>query len=483
MAGYLANLFNAILGKYYSPTQDITRSYIRSPLQDVRKDWSAHTRQEQVRLIRHFEQTTGIVNRLADLFEAYTVGVGLMTHPASEDSEWNDTADESFYTWSDNADVISRQSFGTIQGLIARAWFVDGECFVIKESGGNFGRPRLRLVESHRVCNPPGKSEKDGVIDGVEIDNRRRPIAYWISETNADGTQDVWTRYDAEQVEHIFEPQRPNQYRGIPFLTPVLRHLHDLDDLQAYEMLSAKGNSEISNILKTETGEAAISPLMAKFRGSQGVTTGTGAVITEERIDYVRKALGGRTVALKLNESLEQHRSDRPGAATMEFWRSIKEEICTGAGIPYVLVYPGSMQGTVYRGALDAADAFFRARSSVMQAFVRRIYAWVMRFEAASNPRLRPMPADWYKVVIHPPRSVKVDIGYDSKAAIQEIDAGLSTYDMIYGPRGLDWREQFTALREQQLFAEGIGLQLGTKKKAAVEEDEEEEPKEEDENE
>jgi hypothetical protein len=93
------------------------------------------------------------------------------------------------------------------------------------------------------------------------------------------------------------------------------------------------------------------------------------------------------------------------------------------------------------------------------------------------------MPADWYKVVIHPPRSVKVDIGYDSKAAIQEIDAGLSTYDMIYGPRGLDWREQFTALREQQLFAEGIGLQLGTKKKAAVDEDEEEEPKEEDENE
>jgi len=45
-------------------------------------------------------------------------------------------------------------------------------------------------------------------------------------------------------------------------------------------------------------------------------------------------------------------------------------------------------------------------------------------------------------------------------AAISEIESGLRTYDEVYGPRGLDWREQFDRLAEQQAYARSKGLVL-----------------------
>ena len=327
---------------------------------------------------------------------------------------------------------------------------------------GNSGRPRLQLFEGHRVSTPPDKAKGEGasIVDGVEIDpGNGRPTGYWVNRDEGMGKR-VFEIVNADLVEHVFEPLRAGQNRGIPFLASVLRHLHDLDDLQAYEVIAAKEAASITHILSNDAGELPPS-LLQKMRSQSTSTNVSGQSVTEDRAEYVKNVAGGRTIVTRTGEKYEQHQSSRPGDATRQFWKELKAEICTGAGIPYVIAYPESMQGTVYRGALDAADAFFRARSIVLQDFVRRIWSYVMPFEIANNPALRPRPDDWWKVVIHPPRSVNVDVGYNSSAAIAELEAGLKTYDEVYGPRGLDWREQFDRLAEQQAYAKAIGLTLG----------------------
>ena len=458
---YFRNLVAAIFGRYYNPQRsgDPTRTWISSPLQDSRKDWDKATREEQVRLIRHFEQTTGIVSRLADLFECYTVGTGLMVHPSSSSADWNQAAKNSWSVWSQFPDIASRQSFGTLQGLVARSWFLDGEAFVLKTLGQS-GRPRLQLFEGHRICTPPTMQQKEGVgiVDGVELDASGRPIGYWLWTDTEKGKRE-FEMLPADTVEHVFEPSRPGQYRGIPFLASVLRHLHDLDDLQSYEMRAAKDASAISHVISNDAGELPPS-LMQKLRSTSTSTNVSGQSVTENRAEYIKQELGGRSIVLRTGEKYEQHKSDRPSVAAREFWKDLKAEICTGAGIPYVVAYPESMQGTVYRGALDAADAFFRSRSLVMQDFVRRIWSYVMPYEINNTPALKQRPADWFKVTIHPPKSVNVDVGYNSAAAISEIESGLRTYDEVYGPRGLDWREQFDRLAEQQAYARSKGLVL-----------------------
>jgi hypothetical protein len=156
---------------------------------------------------------------------------------------------------------------------------------------------------------------------------------------------------------------------------------------------------------------------------------------------------------LKNNETLEQFRSERPSVATRDYWKYLTEKICIGTGMPYVVVFPESMQGTVYRGSLDAAASWFAARSQVMIEALRRIYEYYMRWAVfGGDPALRNKPGNWYAVSIRPPRTINVDVGRNSSAMLAELAAGATNYERIYAPLGLDWREEILKLKEQRDF-------------------------------
>jgi hypothetical protein len=130
----------------------------------------------------------------------------------------------------------------------------------------------------------------------------------------------------------------------------------------------------------------------------------------------------------------------------------LTEKVCAGIGIPYVLVFPESMQGTVYRGALDMSAVWFRSRHQVMASAARRIYEYVMEWSIKNDQTLNDAPSDWYEVAITAPRAPNVDVGRNSAAQLAELEAGVITYDEVYGARGLDWRSALEAKAQQALF-------------------------------
>ena len=144
-----------------------------------------------------------------------------------------------------------------------------------------------------------------------------------------------------------------------------------------------------------------------------------------------------------------------------EYWRQLTEKVCSGVGIPYVLVYPESMQGTVYRGALDMSAVWFRSRHQVMSSAARRIYEYVMEYAIKTDQTLNDAPSDWYEVSITAPRSPNVDVGRNSAAQLAELEAGIVTYDEVYGARGLDWRSALEAKAQQALFVRQLADKYG----------------------
>lgn len=451
-----------IFARYEGAAWSPDRSWIPAGINGARIDIAAGTRLELVRKSRYFERNNAIVNRLADLFECYTVGTGLQANPASSSPEWNLRAKSWWDEWTDFPDLTSLAGFGTVQALIARTWFIDGEVF-IKLTRGESGRPRVQLIEGHRVQTPPElqSMEGRGIVDGILLDRNGRPAAYYIADEDEKGRLSFSAPTPADAIIHIFEPSRPGQYRGLPFLYPVINELHDLDDLHILEMKAAKDAAEITNVVKTKSGELPNRADMIRSRASGSVTLATGETVTETKNEYYQPRTGGRTVVMQRDDELEQFRSERPGVVTRDYWKYKTELVCTGVGIPYVLVFPDSMQGTVYRGALDMANAFFRSRSAVIAEAVRRIYRFVMLWASANEPTLRDKPGDWKAVAIHPPRAVNVDVGRNSSAMLAELEKGATNYELIYAPLGLDWREQFRKLAEQKAFAAELGLTMG----------------------
>jgi len=429
------------------------RSYLPGFVQDQRYDADPATREELVRKSRYFERNNAIANRLADLFEQYTVGPnGLQFIPASSNEGWNQANANAFNQWSMFCDLTSRQPFSTLQSLAARIWFFDGEVFLLKtygeeistERGRPTRRPRVQLIEGHRISTPPGRFVDEGktIVEGIEVDRRGRPVAYWVRDGVEEAT---WTRRGADEVIHIFEPSRANQYRGLPMLYAVLNDLHDLDDLQMLTAGVAKKLASLTEAVENEAGEADPEQLRRE-RFPQRTQTSAGTETDETRTAYYKQHFGPRTVYMKRGDKLNRPEMNRPSIAEREYWDLLTGKICAGVGISKLLVFPYSVQGTVTRADLDVQNAFFRSRSAVLQAAFTQVYLWVTDWNIKNDENLFEKPADWRLVTTRPPRSVNVDVGRNSTALIAEYEAGWRTLEGICAEMGEDYR---TVLRQR----------------------------------
>jgi capsid protein len=434
-------------GTYGDPLwQRSQRSWLTdATLQDMRLDYDKASRQDIVSKARRWERKNAIVQKLCDVFEQYTVGDGgIVFTPASGSDLFNTRATEEWDGWCKNCDLTSRANFATVQSQVARNWFIDGEVFIFKTTGKS-GRPRIQLIDSHRVKTPESMAKEEGktVCDGIGLDANQRPVIYYVQEGKE------YKAIPSDKMVHIFEPSRIGQYRGLSFLHAVLNDIHDLDDLQQLEMLAAKACAEPANIFTSETGEVDISEVLRTGRSS---VTNDGD--TERRTDYYKEAIGGRTLVLKPNEKFEQHKNDRPSVASQQYWDYLTSKICAGCGISKLLVMPWSMQGTVTRADLDSQAAFFRSRSQTLITGFTDIYETAIGGMVAK-------PSDWKKVNARPPRSVNVDVGRNSNAVIAELQEGLRTYEDIYGELGYDWRERVTQLAKERAFIAKLAAQYG----------------------
>jgi len=418
------------------------RSYLWSYVTDARFDANQATRYEMVRRIRYFEENSPLVQRLCDVFEQYVVGAnGLILSPDSSDENWNLAAKDWWDEWGIYPDLVSLQNWAILQSLIARTWFIDGEVFILLTRSENPPyRPRIQLFEGHRVGTPPSLASQEGktIVDGVEIDWKGRPVAYWI-QTGLDARE--YTRIDAQYIIHIFEPSRIGMYRGITHFYAVLNTLHDLDDLARMEMMKAKDAAETTGIIKTPTGEV-VDDATEFDREIDSADPWAQQGQQNPLAEYYKRIFGPTKKVMKIGDEYENAPPvNNPTTAQQWYWRYIAEQICNGVSIPITLVYPDSIQGTVLRAVMDAANAQFRSRSSVLGAAFKRVWAYVIGTGSTQDRRISGKPADWLKLGVRAPRAVNVDVGRNSSAMLAEWLAGVRTLRDICAETGDDWKD------------------------------------------
>lgn len=447
-------------GQPFSPKRSTLPDSWSGP-QDSRYDDPPEERRRVLHKARYFEANNGIVNRLADVFEQFTIGRGLTIIPKSSNPKWNKAAKRRLKEVTREIDLDSRQSFESFQGMVARRWFVDGETFILKTKAKVNGRelPKLQCIEAHRVCTPSHLSDREGkdIFDGIqhEVIGGRvgRPIVYWVEE----GDQHV--PRSAESIIHVCEPSRPGQ-RAFSFFDSTLNVLHDLDDLQMLEMEVAKDAAEKANVIQTESGQMSAETLRkARFNLSTQDTQGNETL--ESRIEHYKKVLGARTVALRIGEKLEQFKSDRPNVTTREYWDYLTALVCAGTGISKLLVFPHSkIQGTVVRADLDIQNTWFRTRGGILSDAFYDVTLWLIGWESNFDLKLANKPGDWQEWKVLGPRGCNVDIGRNSAAMLAELDAGATTFEKIYADLGEDYEEQLTQRASEEAFIDSLAKQF-----------------------
>lgn len=454
------------------------RSWLQQSLQDARFDIDAATRQELQRRHRYWVSNSQLVQKIRSLFIQFTVGPsGLKCTPNSADESWNESRAFAFESWGRQPEICSLLSLSQCTIQWAGQLFDDGEFFIVKTVDER-GRPALQTIEAHRVVSPSRQKEYRGmaIVDGVVLDKMGKPQFYCVKKTPTGAlygyvdpmtqramqdAEDDFAFLPAKDVIHKFKARRPGQIRGIPEGFSCMNVLHDFDDLQRLEMQCAKLASEIATIETNPTGEL---DTYTNRRNKLGIQTqdASGNPVTKNIYAEYQVTLGGKRIALKSGDKLENFMVNRPTVVQQAYWDLLLTQICCGYNVPKLLVMPYSLQGTVTRADLDICANAFRASFEPIKQALREIYEWQCEWANKFDRTQDGVePVDYWRVVIRPPRAPNVDIGYNAKALETELSLGIKTVQDIYAERQQDWRTETRQIAEYLAFVNKVADEFG----------------------
>ena len=458
---------------HYDATEwSINRATVKGSIQSARQDATTLTRLEILRKSRSLVQNNPLAQKIVDVFVRYTVGDGINPIPMSEDENWNRAALRWFLGWNRYAHLESRMTFFDLQRIIASSAFVDGDILSNHVLSPSTGRPRLQLIEGHRIGHSKNWGQDD-VWDGVQIDGNGRPIYFFRYDrfenflTYLPAGEPVPMEADHVVLHHF--PTRVGQVRGLSKFTPVLTLLQDLRDTLEIEMQALKNNASIDHIIQRKGGEILVDELEERI-GNINPTPVTGDTVHTPPVDpkyFYRTMFGPEVKILDEDDEYKPWESKRPTPEFTAFLKSQGEMICHGIGMSPFSVFGHSDEGGVaHRTLLEQDDRFFRTHSAQLSRQFQRTWDFVINWAqemgeiADEDGNALTRPRDWQNVDWHPPRRITADHRHDAKSAIELCRAGLLNAKKYYGDRNEDWRREFRQNAEETLFAQKLSDEI-----------------------
>lgn len=304
-----------------------------------------------------------------------------LTDEQAED--WERTVEREFCLWAESqfADATLTGNFYELQALVFLSTLQSGDCFALLPWVRHKGCPydlRVQLVEADRVCNKNFGMDTDACAGGIEVDGYGAPTRYWFCTPHPGAVSvkpRVWqgipafgTRTARRNVLHLFDRERPEQRRGLPYLAPVIEPLKQLGRYTEAELMAAVVSGMFTVFIETENGDgldgAGLDTLDA---GAAGVPGGQD--------EY--KLGAGAIIGLAPGEKANAPNPGRPNTAFDPFVQAIIRQIGAGLEIPFELLMKHfSASYSASKAALLEAWKFFRHRRDwLVHSFCAPVYA------------------------------------------------------------------------------------------------------------
>ena len=183
--------------------------------------------------------------------------------------------------WAENhyCDAERQKDFYELQQLAFLSMLVSGDVFVLfgmKKNKRTRYQLTIRLLEADRISTPDSSGESESknmegggrIIDGVEIDSEGVVVRYHVANHHplaANVTDQIeWTPIDAygkatgdPNILHVMLSERPEQRRGVPFVSAEIELLKQFDRYLKSELTANLVASMFSVFLESTEDDGA----------------------------------------------------------------------------------------------------------------------------------------------------------------------------------------------------------------------------------
>ncbi len=453
-----------------------------SPIEDIDNNNSTMRQRGRLMFMGSPIATSGIKTNRTN-----TIGTGLKVNPrpdaealgltTEEAAEWTKTVKREFGIWAnrkDACDASGMNNFYELQQMLFMSWLTSGDVFaLIEHDKRTFLNPyslRLKPIEADR-CGTKSTSlsmtlgknpENDNKIhDGVEIDASGKPVAYWFRNSHPFESTTIpmeWKRVKAygdktglPNVIHIINTERPDQYRGVSYLAPVIEAVLQISRYSSAEVMAAVIESMHTGFVKT-TEDPSDYPF--------NETGPAGEDRSAERYDPQDYHLGaGEMNVMNPGESVEFPVPTRPSSGFEAFVKAIASQIGAALEIPRdLLLKEFNSSYSASRGALlEAWKSFKMYRTWFVNDFCNPVYEiWLTeaialgRINAPGFFNDRAMREAWLGAEWIGPSQGQLDPTKEITAEILACQHGFSTYaDSALRINGSDFESNVETLMKE----------------------------------
>lgn len=474
-----------------------------SPNEDI--NWNASLLRQRGRLMF---MSSPIARSAIETQKTKVVGTGLNLHSTIDmdllqmspeaAKAWQRKTEREWKIWAnnrENCDAIGVNTFAGMQQLAVMNWLPNGDVFGIfqrdfKTSVMNPYSLRIHMVEADRICTPyearlvPYGGRTDGtakngnrIFDGVEIDSKGRAVAIYVcnvypNQMLRETDKMAWERVQLHSPRtgllnyvQIMYTERPDQYRGVSYLAPVIEPMLNITRYTQSEVIAAMIQSWFTAWIKTETNPAAFPLAEASYGDDDNPELPPDRNISDNSMEYEMGP--GNVLHLAKDEDVKFGAPSIPTPGFDTFVKVLCKEIGAALNIPYdVLLKEFNASYSASRAALmEAWEAFRMRRAMLVERFCQPVYeTWLAEAVALgrisapgffTDPVIR---AAWCKAEWLGPVQGQLDPTKEVKADILAVQHGFKTHEQVtreYG--GGDWLENVERLKEENKLLADAG--------------------------
>lgn len=355
-----------------------------------------------------------------------------------------------------NCTPDGRMSWVDLQKYVIQTVARDGEAFVQVVRNRSFLHGMaFHPLEADLIDEQKNERLANGneIRMGVELDSFQRPVAYWVKQKHP-GDYDFATisvnqnkRIPAENIIHVFDPQRAGQTRGEPWLAPAMSQIKMLNAHREAELVATRMAASKMGFFTSDNGEDA------------------PADDYDNNVPII-DAEPGTFHQLPNGVDFKPFDPSHPATAFSDFQKGILRGIASGLGVSYAAL-SNDLEGTSYssirQGALEERDAYRMLQQFLLDHFIIPAYsAWlkhVMEFGYISIPATR---FDKFFLASHfRPRGWQwVDPQKEISAAVEAMHNGIMSIQDVSTQYGRDVEETFSQWQRDKELADQFGLEL-----------------------
>jgi lambda family phage portal protein len=405
------------------------------------------------------------------------IGCGIHAQSMVEDVEgndvesMNDARDKAWSEWCEVCDINGELNFAEIQFLALREIVESGEVIIRLRSVRLDGRPvplALEMIDADRLAldRDTWAYQETGnrVIRGVEMDERGKPLGYWIypehpnSPYIAKNTTPV--RVPADEILHLYRKDRVGQSRGVTWFAPVLNSIRDLGVYIDNELQASAVASCFTAVIKTDSPAGYINP-------------GSGKETTDDYGNSLEYLEPGLVARLKPGESIEGVNPGRPNSGAEPWINLMVRNIGVGVGIGYEKVsrdYSRTTYSSARTAELEDRRRFKRFQRYIIAHLCQPV--WDRFCEAAASvskltdsgtfPLLSELLDDrraLTPVTWQVPEWEWVDPQNEQAASVSAIENNMSTLQRECAKLGINWREVLRQRHKERKAEAEYGVQ------------------------